>query len=222
MLAPMRFTFPASTVLSPGQIITVAKNLTAFNRVYPGVMGLVFGPYSGELPNQESVVALIDANGRDVESLQYDTSGAFPRAADSLGGDNDTLPYDSPFMAPHPLTPRFFDIPASYNFKGMSLTRRSWAYETDHGYTWYVSTKNSSQFLATTGLIPSRYAAIPSPGRDNLDPDVPLLPQITKSSQDPSKKYIQPGNAVNVSINIRPWLVPGSISGIPGTCRDSK
>jgi len=192
---PLRYTFPAGTVLTAGQIITVAKNLTALNRVYPGIPGRIFGPYAGELPNQESVVALIDTNGRTVESLKYDTSGSFPRAADALGGDNDTLPYDSPFMAPIPGNAAFFDIPQSFRYKGMSLTRRSWEFETDHGYTWY--------------------AAIPSPGRDNLDPDTPLLPVITKSSQSPSKKNIQPGNAVNVSINIRPWRVSGSISGIP-------
>lgn len=91
------YVFPSPTVLSPGGVLVLASsaNPAAFALRYPGV--LVAGYYGGALNNSGERVALIDANGRTVISVDYGTSGGWPTAANGLGS---SLELTDPFGDP--------------------------------------------------------------------------------------------------------------------------
>ena len=73
--AGMDFTFPASTVLAPGEYIHVVRNLAAFNARY-GAGPRRTGPYgpSDSVSNGGETITLVDATGALVQSLTYNDS----------------------------------------------------------------------------------------------------------------------------------------------------
>lgn len=77
------FTFPSST-LSPGQSIVVVEDLAAFQSRY-GTTVLVAGQWSGGLSNSGERVTLLDADGRTIQSFDYNDSGSWPGRPDGLG-----------------------------------------------------------------------------------------------------------------------------------------
>ncbi len=72
------FTFPVGTTLAPGQIVLLANNTdtNAFTSRYGAVR--VFGYYSGRLRNEGERIALLDATGRIMMSLDYGNSSGWP------------------------------------------------------------------------------------------------------------------------------------------------
>ncbi len=79
----IKFTFPANTVLQPGQLLVVASNATAFAEKYPTAP--LTGAYRGNLSNSGERVSLLDAHGRLVTSVAYSDSGGWPLSADGRG-----------------------------------------------------------------------------------------------------------------------------------------
>jgi hypothetical protein len=64
------FTFP-SLSLASGQLVVVAKNLTAFLSRYPGFSGVIAGEYTGSLSNGGERVRLQDALGQTILDFKY-------------------------------------------------------------------------------------------------------------------------------------------------------
>ena len=79
------FTFPAGTLLAPGQFIVLANNAnpTAFAARYPGVS--VLGWFGGKLDNNGERIAIHKPTGEIVLSVDYGDSGGWPKAADGSG-----------------------------------------------------------------------------------------------------------------------------------------
>ncbi len=81
----VNFSFTAGTMLAPGAIVVLASdaNPAAFAARYPGV--LVAGYFGGSLANGGERVALLDASGETVLSVDYNDAGGWPEAADGAG-----------------------------------------------------------------------------------------------------------------------------------------
>ncbi len=61
------------TVLEPGEHIVVVKNPGAFAERYPDVNDQkVFGPYTGNLDNNDETIELVDANGTTIQEFEYE------------------------------------------------------------------------------------------------------------------------------------------------------
>lgn len=84
-LTGVNYRFPAGMVLGPGQVWLVASGLSpeTFAARYPRV--LVDGWFLGSLSDGGERVALLDPDGKVVESVSYSDRGAWPREADGLG-----------------------------------------------------------------------------------------------------------------------------------------
>ncbi|MFM1767593.1 MAG: hypothetical protein RJA22_122 [Verrucomicrobiota bacterium] len=91
------FLFPAGTTLAPGATLLLANNLdpASFATRYPGVG--VFGWFSGSLNNAGERLALSDAAGQVILTVDYSDQGGWPTAADGGGASLEILnPLGSP------------------------------------------------------------------------------------------------------------------------------
>ncbi|HXG46775.1 MAG TPA: lamin tail domain-containing protein, partial [Methylomirabilota bacterium] len=79
------YVFGPGVRLAPGAVIVLANNGSpaAFAARYPGVV--VAGYFGGSLANGGERIALRDAGGRLIWSVDYDDEGGWPVAADGLG-----------------------------------------------------------------------------------------------------------------------------------------
>src|SRR5205807_1590862 len=79
------YVFPNGSVLPAGGLLVLASsvNPSAFASRYPGVV--VFGNYGGALSNGGERIALLDANGNTVISVEYGNSAGWPTAANGGG-----------------------------------------------------------------------------------------------------------------------------------------
>lgn len=80
----IRFTFPAHAAsLPPGEFMVLVRNPAAFARRYPGVA--IAGVYEGQLSNKGEKIALTDAQGQTILSLEYDDEAGWPLSPDGWG-----------------------------------------------------------------------------------------------------------------------------------------
>ena len=79
------YTFPAGTLLAPGQTVVLANSLNpaAFAGRYPGVS--VFGYFGSKLKNDGERIAIKKHSGEIVVSVEYGDSKGWPKAADGSG-----------------------------------------------------------------------------------------------------------------------------------------
>ncbi len=94
----IHFTFPASPVpLTPGELLVLVKNSSAFARRYPSVP--IGGVYEGQLSNKGEKISLKDGNGQVIISLAYDDEHGWPVSPD---GQGDSLVLINPQEPHHP------------------------------------------------------------------------------------------------------------------------
>eukprot|EP01127_Copromyxa_protea_P009703 TRINITY_DN2303_c0_g1_i1.p1 TRINITY_DN2303_c0_g1~~TRINITY_DN2303_c0_g1_i1.p1 ORF type:complete len:1295 (-),score=239.23 TRINITY_DN2303_c0_g1_i1:64-3948(-) len=197
----VRYTFPAKTTISAGQYIILAKDPASLRSIYdkelPSTVP-VYGPYSGELGNGLSKLAILDRNGLVEEFIEYDDNHGWPAAADAFGANENFLPKDSPFYI-------------NYNDfigRGLSLSRRSYDWPTDKPYNWR--------------------AEIASPGKDNTEytllpiiQDVDLninKAEIVAASKPTITATIRPHSAAAfVKAGTLVWYVDNVITGAAPT-----
>jgi hypothetical protein len=79
----INFTFPANSVLSPGESVVLAGNADAFTERYPGVS--IYGVYRGNLSNAGEMITLKSAGGQIITSVHYDDERGWPLSADGRG-----------------------------------------------------------------------------------------------------------------------------------------
>jgi len=84
----LSYTFAAGTELTPGQIIVLARNATAFNSQYGFAP---FGEYQGGLDNGGERIRLKDCDGATVTTVRYNDNAPWPEEAD---GDGYSLCFD--------------------------------------------------------------------------------------------------------------------------------
>lgn len=96
-LRGVQFVFPPGSLLAPGQTVVIASALSpsSFALRYPGV--LVLGSFSGTLDNGGERLALLDREGRIVDSVDFRDADGWPEAAD---GDGPSLERIDPFSDP--------------------------------------------------------------------------------------------------------------------------
>jgi len=83
------FTFPAGTVIAPGEHLLLVKNLTVFSTTY-GYDIPVAGIFSGEIDNSGETLSLVKTNANPlldqiIDSVRYDNQPPWPTAANGLG-----------------------------------------------------------------------------------------------------------------------------------------
>ena len=88
----VNFTFPGETLIAPGEILVLASNdaPSTFAAAYPGVV--VFDYFGGSLSNGGERVALRDAFGNTLVSVDYSDGGGWPATAD--GGNRSLVLVD--------------------------------------------------------------------------------------------------------------------------------
>jgi hypothetical protein len=79
----VEYTFPAGTILRPGQYLVVAQDATALAVQHPAAS--VVGNWSGRLSGRNDVIELRDAAGNPVDGVRYFDDGYWPKAADGGG-----------------------------------------------------------------------------------------------------------------------------------------
>jgi len=77
------FDFAPGTIISPGQVLVLARSAVAFNAAYPDVA--LAGTYDGRLDNAGERVVLSYSDGRSLVELRYDDDVPWPTEADGLG-----------------------------------------------------------------------------------------------------------------------------------------
>ena len=79
------FSFPLNTILAPGQTIVLGSSAVPgnWNTRYPGVTA--FGRFDGRLDNTGEKIAILDASGNIVWSVDYDDADGWPTAPDGQG-----------------------------------------------------------------------------------------------------------------------------------------
>lgn len=80
----VQFTFPAGTLLAPGQRVVVVENTAAFRLRY-GTGPVVIGEYSGNLSNAGNSLALLAAGGADIQRFTFDDTAPWPVTPDGSG-----------------------------------------------------------------------------------------------------------------------------------------
>jgi hypothetical protein len=90
------FTFANGTLLTAGQSIVVVRNSAVFTARYGGAVN-VAGIYTGALDNTGEEIAVIAANGTDIERFTYNDKAPWPNAPD---GGGRSLVRRSPTLAP--------------------------------------------------------------------------------------------------------------------------
>lgn len=76
------FTFPAGTIVNPGEFILLSSNMEEFNNRYGFYP---FGQYSGQLDNGGESLTLLTAAADTIFSVVYDDKSPWPEAADGGG-----------------------------------------------------------------------------------------------------------------------------------------
>eukprot|EP01124_Arcella_intermedia_P005570 TRINITY_DN13300_c0_g1_i1.p1 TRINITY_DN13300_c0_g1~~TRINITY_DN13300_c0_g1_i1.p1 ORF type:complete len:1117 (-),score=178.90 TRINITY_DN13300_c0_g1_i1:155-3040(-) len=157
----LRYQFPPLTVIPSKAFMTIVKNRTAFQFVYPST-NTFLGPYNGELKNSGDKVAIIDCNGFVVEYLKFKDESPWPIAPDALGAKKDFLPDDSPFK-------QNYD---RYRYKGHSLSRRSplWGTGVENWYSTDPS-PGISNWDTSSPLLPVLYKHTLTPDKKTIDED---------------------------------------------------
>ncbi len=77
------FTFPANTLLGPGEFLVVARNPTSLSTKNPGIP--IVGPWSGSLARGGERLRLVDATGNPADEVRYADGGEWPGTADAGG-----------------------------------------------------------------------------------------------------------------------------------------
>jgi hypothetical protein len=77
------FTFPADTVLAPGEYLVIAKDATALVQQYPSAH--ILGNFSGDLSGSNETIELRDAAGNLADEVHYYDDKPWPAAADGGG-----------------------------------------------------------------------------------------------------------------------------------------
>ena len=137
------FTIPGGTTIAANGYVVIAKNPARLQAVYAGLTG-VLGPYTGELKNGGTTVALKDAPGATVDSVSYDREFPWPSGADALGAGDDFTLLNS----------------ATYQYKGRSLQRVSTNAEGNDPANWLASPVGSAP---TPGAANAVSLAVPKP-----------------------------------------------------------
>jgi hypothetical protein len=90
-LEGITYVFPPGAQLGPGQLLVLASSAspTSFAAEYPGVV--VYGYFEGSLSNGGERLALRDAAGHVVTSVDYDDENGWPLAADGFGPSLEVL-----------------------------------------------------------------------------------------------------------------------------------
>ena len=79
----IEYTFPPDLLLGPKQYLVIARDPNAVMSAY-GITG-VLGPYTGRLDNAGERVALSEANGQIVLSVEYNEAPPWPASPDGAG-----------------------------------------------------------------------------------------------------------------------------------------
>jgi len=79
------YVFPTPSVIEADAYLVVVVNRAAFAALYPTVINLAAGTYSGQLSNQGETVTLANASGSEVFSVTYNNKAPWPQAAAGLG-----------------------------------------------------------------------------------------------------------------------------------------
>jgi hypothetical protein len=80
----IEFTFPANTILNPGEATVLVNDPEKFAEKHPGIN--IGGIYSGRLANNGEKINLKDAQGREIISVTYDDDNGWPLTPDGRGG----------------------------------------------------------------------------------------------------------------------------------------
>lgn len=94
------FTFPAGTMMAPGDYLVVAKNAVALKQKWPAVAARILGNFSGSLSGKGERVTLEDAAGNPVDSVEYSDGGRWPGEADGGGSSLELRDPDADNAAP--------------------------------------------------------------------------------------------------------------------------
>ncbi|MDP7306053.1 MAG: lamin tail domain-containing protein [Roseibacillus sp.] len=103
------FTFPAATILNPGDHILVVANLAAFSLRHPGGLNIA-GEYTGKLDNDGEQLQILDALGENILEFSYNDVWHDPTDDDG---------YSLVLLDPATTPVTDFDRPANW---GVSLT----------------------------------------------------------------------------------------------------
>jgi hypothetical protein len=79
----LQFSFPAGTVIEPGEFLVVAADLGTFREVHPGIAAL--GEYSGGLGNRSDRIVLKDDDSNPADEVTYFDGGRWDGRADGYG-----------------------------------------------------------------------------------------------------------------------------------------
>lgn len=79
----VQFTFPAGTMIGPGEYLVIARDAAEFSARYPGVP--VLGQYDGSLANSNDLIRLDDANKNPADIVHYYDGGRWNGYADGGG-----------------------------------------------------------------------------------------------------------------------------------------
>ena len=77
------FSWPATTLLVPGEFLVLVRNAAAFATKYPGVA--IHGQYGGSLNNPGETLTLAHTFGGNVFSVTYDDAAPWPVTPDGYG-----------------------------------------------------------------------------------------------------------------------------------------
>lgn len=94
------YTFPTGRVLTAGERIVVAKDLTAFasrypDTGYPGLSGKTVGPFAGQLDNSGERLVLTSLSGAVIQDFIYGDAPPWPVSPDGNNGIGATLVFTS-------------------------------------------------------------------------------------------------------------------------------
>ena len=95
------YTFPPAYTLAPGSRVLLVKDQLAFEEAF-GTGLRIAGSYSGKLDNGGESLALVRADGTQVQAFTYNDKSPWPTASD---GDGFSLVLVDPFSAPDPSLP---------------------------------------------------------------------------------------------------------------------
>jgi hypothetical protein len=77
------FTFAPGTVVAPGAFVVLVRNPVTFSTRYPGVA--YHGVYFGGLSADGEKLRLVNSDGNNITSVEYDNEPPWPRGADGVG-----------------------------------------------------------------------------------------------------------------------------------------
>jgi len=78
------YQFPANTTLPAGGYIAVAQNPDRIRAKYGAYSWLVYGPWAGKLSNSGERVELCDADGNQIDQVDYQLGFPWPTVGDSV------------------------------------------------------------------------------------------------------------------------------------------